>query len=143
MSYVPFTPVGEALYALFQDATLLALLSATGVVGDVPEDPIFPFLWYELLETQQLGGFGTKPGTKALPEIEVRLHAFSDYAGGLKLNAILARAIQLLADPPTVAGYSAWAVFHDRTVPAQDAEMDGVKVKEAVSLHRLYVEESA
>lgn len=141
MSYLALGPVGEALFAVLQDATLLALLGDTGPVGDIPEDPTYPFLWYEVQETQQHGGFGTKPGVGQLPELDVRLHAFSDYGGGLKLQGILQRAIQLLADAPAVAGYSSWAIFYDRTVPAQDAELNGVKVKEAVAFFRLFVEE--
>jgi hypothetical protein len=136
----PLTAVGEALYALFQDATLVGLLGTTGAVSDVPQDPRYPFLWFEVLEPQQFGGFGTKPGLGTLPELEIRLHAFSQFGGMAECQAILARAIALLADPPALSGYASWAIFHDATLPIGDEELNGVKVKELVSMHRLYAE---
>jgi len=144
MSYtVPLEPVAEALYAVFQDATLLALL-AGGAHSDLPQDPTYPCLWFELRENGQYGGFGTKPGDDTLPELELRVHVFSPYQGGREAQRAMTRAIQLIADPPTDTSerYYLWAIFHDQTIPIPDAEMNGVKVHELVSIHRLYVEEA-
>lgn len=144
-TYSPIQPVSEALFAVFQDATLLAL-AIGGAQTDVPEDPTYPFLWFEVLEQDQRGGFGTKPGVGALPEIGLRLHAFdiaNSVEGWVTCQRIIARAKALVADPPTVSGYSSWAIFHDETHPLPDQILNGVKVKELVSMHRLYVEEQA
>ena len=138
----PLQPVADALYGvLLQDAALTALLSSTGVVDDIPQDPSYPFLWVEVQEPQQWGGFGTKPGIGVLPEIGIRLHVYSQFQGMAEAYGILTRAITLLADPPAVVGFSSWAIFHDTTITLPDEALNGVKVKEVVGVLRLYVEE--
>src|SRR5438046_7581385 len=102
-SYCLLAPVSEAVFGVLQgDATLSSLLPG-GVQTDVPEDPSYPFLWVEILEQQQFGGFGTKPGAGALPELEIRLHVFSQFPGWAQAQTIVARAIALVADPPAVS----------------------------------------
>lgn len=141
-SYTPLVPVSEAIYGvLVADATLQALIPG-GAQTDVPEDPTYPFLWIEILEQQQFGGFGTKPGLHTLPELAVRFHAFSQFRGMAECHVIIARVLALMADPPVVAGHGSWAIFHDQTLPLPNQELNGVKVQEMVSMHRLYVEEN-
>lgn len=146
-TYSSLEPVSEALYALFQDAALLAL-AAGGVQTSVPEEPTYPFLWFEVLEQDQRGGFGTKPGDGALPEIGIRLHAFtleSHQEGWVPCQRIIARAMALLFedDALTIAGYRVCGTvpFHDDVLPFSDQVLNGVKVKELVAMHRLYIEE--
>ena len=50
------------------------------------------------------------------------------------------KVIELLADPPSVTGYSSWAIFHDETQNLGDQIVAGLKVKELVAMFRLYVE---
>lgn len=141
MAFTPLSPVAEAVYGVLQDPAL-GTLAPGGVWGDVPQNPTFPFVWFEVSEDQQHGGFGTKPGRGALPEIDLRLHVFQGNYGTMRdAEAAMARAIELLADPPAVTGYSSWAIFHDQTIPLPDAELNGVKVLELVARFRLFVEE--
>lgn len=144
-TYTPIDVVAEAIYGLLSsDATLLAL-AVGGVFTDVPPSPSFPFLWIEVLESQQLGGFGTKPGQGALPEIEIRLHVFSEYQGMGELAKIVRQAMALLYvdNAIVVTGYKVCGTvpFHDGAIPLNDELLSGIKVKELVSRHRLYIEE--
>jgi hypothetical protein len=141
-SFCPLGPVAEAVYGVLVLDPGLMTLAPGGVFGDVPQDPTYPFVWFEVMEDQQHGGFGTKPGRSALPEIDLRIHVFQGDNGTMRdAEAVMARAIELLADPPTVAGYASCAIFHDQTIPLPDEELNGVKVKELVARFRLYVEE--
>jgi hypothetical protein len=150
VTYVtPLQPLSEAIYGVLQSTALLALLSsdpAGGVQTDIPENPVFPFLWVELIETRQRGGFGTKPGTKTLPEIEVRLHVYSQFAGDAEAHGILSQAIADLSvtDALVVTGYRMCTTepFHDSTITSRDELLNNIKVHEYISSHRIYVEET-
>jgi hypothetical protein len=144
-TFSPLAPVGDAVFARLQDATLDAMAPG-GVHTDVPPDPGYPFVWVEVFEDTQLGGLGTKPGTGALPEIDLRLHVFqSDHGTMRDAQLVMARVLFLFFDdtqpPLAVDGYATCAIFHDRTVPLPDEEINGVKVRELVAMCRLYVEE--
>lgn len=142
MTYAcPLLPVSVAVYRVLQDAAFAALCPG-GVFDSVPQAPSYPFLLYEVTETQQRGGLGTKPGVGTLPEIEIRLHVYSTAGGFRECQQILGKAIALLADPPTVSGYASWAIFHDQTIPLPDEQIIGVTVQELVALLRLYVQEN-
>jgi len=144
-TYSPLGPVSACFYGLLSSDQALNTLLAGGVRTDVPESPQFDFLWIEVLESQQFGGLGTKPGVGALPEVEIRLHVFSAYAGATNAHAAIARAIALVSatDVLVVNGYkvAGQEPFHDATLPLHDQELNGVKCRELVSMHRLYVEE--
>jgi len=137
-SYSALSPVSAGVYAVLNVAALLALAPG-GVGDDVAQGTGYPFVLVEVNETA-MGGFGTKPGLKTLPEIDLRVHVFSTYQGWSEAQAVMGTVLQLLADPPTVTGYSSWAIFHDDTIALADQEVAGVKVKELVALFRLYVE---
>jgi hypothetical protein len=139
-SYTPLSPVSAAIFAALNVAAVTSLAPG-GVADDIAQASAFPFVLYTVSEAQQLGGFGTKPGAGALPEIEVQIHVFSEYGGFAEAQAVMAQVLKLLADPPAVAGYSSWAIFHDSTTPFSDQIVGGVKVKELVAMLRLYVEE--
>lgn len=145
MTYVtPLQPLSEAIFGVLQDATLLALLPG-GVQTDIPENPSFPLLWVELIESAQRGGFGTKPGTHTLPEIEIRLHLYSQFEGMSEAHGILSQAIAVLSatNALVVTGYRVCSTepFHDSTMPFRDELLNNIKVHEFVSSHRIYLEE--
>lgn len=133
------TPVGAAVFAVLQDA---ALQSASGgrVYGDVPEDPIFPFVLYETDE-RDIRGFGTG----GLPEVTLRTHVYSTSRSKAEPNAINRQVVALLKDAElTIAGYDqCGTVFYDDTLSFPDEELDGVKCHEIVSNFRVYCEEMA
>ena len=146
----PLTAVGDAVYgALVADATLAGLVPG-GVQTDVPENPAYVFLWIELLEDDQHGGFGTRPGHGAMPGLELRLHAFQGQYGTMRdAQVAIARAIEVVtaADgtgAPTLAvdGYKVDQVVYEQTIQLPDEELNGVKVKELVARLRLIVEEA-
>jgi hypothetical protein len=43
-----------------------------------------------------VGGFGTKPGRKQLPQVDVRLHAFAQYDGAKAAQAVIDAALGAL-----------------------------------------------
>ncbi|HUU84185.1 MAG TPA: hypothetical protein VM243_11845 [Phycisphaerae bacterium] len=141
-SYCPLASVGDAVVqALAQDATLAALAPG-GVATDVDESPTFPFVLVEVLHAGDLGGFGTKPGLGAVPDMELRLHVFQGEHGTLRnAQIVIARAVAVMADPPAVSGYGRIGIFHESTIPLADQELRGVKVFEIVASFRLLIEE--
>lgn len=138
MAALSLQPVSQAVYArLRSDSTLLAALPG-GIRDDVPQTPTYPFLWYEVQE-RDIRGFGTG----GLPEVELRLHVFSTYAGLQDAQTAMRLAIARLKDVAlTVTGYAFCGhVFYDETILLSEEVINGVKVRELVSAFRLYVEE--
>jgi hypothetical protein len=147
MPYIfPLTAVGDAVYALFQDAALTALTPG-GVHTDVPPDPSYPFLWFELRHDGNHGGLGTRPGRGSVPEVLVRLHVFqSEYGTMRDAQGVMARAIELLFEGPplVVDGYTVCSGIplpEIETIPLPDEELNGIKVLELVTNTTLIVEE--
>lgn len=147
-SYLPLQPMAEGLMAVLGvDATLRGLMGQGWIGTDLPQDPVFPCLWIEIWNAEQAGGFGTRPGSGALPLLTVRFHVFSTYRGWTEANGIMARVLALVAAPGAlaVAGYTVCGDegFHDAVTPLPDEALNGVKCKELVSEHRWFVEEQA
>lgn len=150
MAYVlPLTAVGDAVFALFQ-ATALTDLLPGGVQTDVPPDPLYPFLWIEILQNGNYGGLGTRPGRGSMPGITLRLHVFqSNYGTARDAQLVAAKAIALLFDdtqPLVLDGYtlcSGQPLPDVETIPLADEELNGVKVKELVTNIDLILEEAA
>jgi hypothetical protein len=151
MAYqLPLTAVGDAAYALFQDPTLQAL-TATRVFTDVPENPDYPFLWFEVLHQANEGGLGTQPGRGSMPHVTLRLHVFQGEGGAARdAQLVMARAIQLLfpADDATASltldGYTLCSnrpLPEIETIPLADEELNGVKVQELVTNVDLVLDE--
>ena len=139
-SYSALSPVSAAVYTVLNVAALTAI--APGSVGDdIAQGTGYPFVLYEVHE-RAIGGFGTKPGLGQLPEIDLRVHVFSQFQGFSNAQAVMSQVIALLtAAAPTVTGYASWAIFHDETLNLGDQIVAGKNVKELVALFRLYVEE--
>lgn len=136
MSHLSLSPVAAGVYTVLNVAAVTDL-AVGGVHDDVPQDPTFPFVWYEVQE-EEARGFGTG----GLPEVDLRVHAFSQYAGMKEAQDIIRECVELLRDGSvTVAGYSHWATFYDRTIPLANEVLNGVKVKELVAQFRMFVEE--
>jgi len=150
MAYVlPLTAAGDAVYALFQDAALQAL-ALGGVHSDVPPDPTFPFLWFEVLHGSNYGGLGTRPGRGSMPGLQLRLHVFQgDYGTMRDAQVVMTRAIALLFDdsvPLVVENYtvcSGQPLPEIETIPLADESLNGVKVKELVTTLDLILQEAA
>jgi len=139
--YSALSPVAAAVFTALNVAALTAIAPG-GVCDDVAQSTAYPFVLFEVHEST-VHGMGTKPGLGQLPAIDLRVHVFSQFEGYSEAQAVIAKAIQLLVDPPTVSGFASWAIFHDETVNLGDQIVAGKKVKELVALFRLYVEEGA
>jgi hypothetical protein len=137
-SYSALSPVSVGIFAVLNVAGLTALATG-GVCDDVAQNTGYPFVLYEVHE-RAIGGFGTKPGTKQLAEIDLMVHVFSQFQGMSEAQSVMDKVIELLKDAPAVTGYSSWAIFHDETLNLGDQDVGGVKVKELVARFRLYVE---
>lgn len=138
MADLALEPVAEALFTLLQDDDLLEALPG-GWHDDVPQQPTYPFGWYELRERDIRG-----LGTGGLPEIELRTHIFSEYAGLTEARTAARLTVAVLKDVAlTVTGYSMCGhIFYDETIPLSDQELNGIKCHEIVSMFRIYVEEA-
>ena len=137
--YSALSPVSAAVYTALNVAALTDLAPG-GVGDDIAQLSSYPSVLYEVDESN-LGGLGTKPGTGRTMEIGLRLHVFSTYQGFSEAQAVMKKAIELLADAPAVTGYGSWAIFHDDTVPLAAELIAGVKINELVGLFRIYVTE--
>lgn len=144
-TYSGLSPVSAGLFSALNVATVTAL--ATGGIGDdIAQGTGFPFLLFVVSETP-VGGFGTKPGLKQFPKVDVRLHAFTQYDGGKAAQLIIDAALGALFlafDPSsptvTISGYATCSLFHDETSEPFDSLIAGLKVKEVVARLRFYAE---
>lgn len=140
-SYSALDPVTVAVYNALNVAALLALAPG-GVGDDIAQLTVYPNVLIEVSE-HTVGGLGTKAGTgKRTLDIDLRLHVFSQYAGFLEAQQVMAKCIELLADAPAVTGYGSWAIFHDDTVPLPGTLIAGARANELVGMFRLYVSEA-
>ena len=138
MATLALSPVSVAVYGALHVAGLTALATG-GIYDDVPQAPTFPFVWYEVSERDQRGF-----GTGGLPEVTLRVHAFSTYAGAAQVQSLIAKVVELPKDVSlTVTGYRACgSVFYDETSEIFDELLNGVKVKEQVAHFRIFVEQA-
>lgn len=137
MAYLALSPVSAAVYAVLNVAAVTNLATG-GVVDDIPQKPSFPLVFIEVLE-RDIRGFGGG----GFPEVELRVHVYTQAEGMKDGQAITQQVIALLRDATlTVSGYTqAGKVFYDETVPLPNEQIHGVKVQELVSTFRIYVEE--
>jgi hypothetical protein len=139
MPYLSLSPLSTALYALLNVAGLNALVGSR-IYDDIPRNPTYPLVWFEVQEPRDLRGFGAG----GMPEVNIRVHALTQYQGEKQGQAILAKVIELLKDKTlTVTGYQqAGQVFYDETAVLKDQEIEGVKVQENVAIFRTYLNEA-
>lgn len=142
MAYLSLNPVSTGVATLLTVSGLTDLVS-TRIYDDVPQAAVFPFVWYEVRELNDVRGFGTG----GFPEVELRVHAFSssdDYNGLAQLHGITAKAIELLRDQfLELSGYTqAGRIFYDDTSQPLNEIISGVKCREMVARFRIYAEES-
>lgn len=138
MAYLSLAPVSAAVYGKLNVSALTSLCA--GVYDHIPQGTAYPMVWYEVREPQDVRGFGTS----GLPEVELRVHVFSTYAGSNEAQTIAAKVIELLRDQAlTVTGYNhCGRVFYDGTPDLGMQDINGVIVRELVPLFRIYVEEA-
>lgn len=140
-AFCSLSPVSAAVFAALNVPALTALAPG-GVWDQLPQGTALPCVLLEAQEVQQLGGFGTRPGAGAIPELELRIHVFSQYEGFKQAQTVMAKVLELL--PPgalAVTGYRSHGPFHEETVPLPDEVVAGVRVNELVARFHLYVEE--
>lgn len=138
-SYSALSPVSAGVYTVLNVAALTALAPG-GVGDDIAQGTGYPFVLVEV-HAKAAGGFGTKPGSGQLSEVDLLVHVFSQFDGLSEAQTVMDKVIQLLtAAAPAVTGYSSWAIFWDETVNLGDQIVAGLKVKELVARFRLFVE---
>lgn len=151
MACLSLDPVSAALYSTLNVTSLQAL--APGGIGDhigqrVPaaDGSFATFVLFEVAEDAQLGGFGTKPGQGALPQVSLRVHVFFAGSSLVPGQQAMAEVIRLLSasNALSVSGYTVCGTepFYDQTKNLGQQLVAGVEVTELVSLWRLYVEEA-
>jgi hypothetical protein len=140
VAFSALSAVSQGIYTVLNVPAFLALAR----FGDaIPQATQFPFLLVDVDE-HFMGGMGTKPGASgALYKVNLALHAYgqgSTTEGPMKqCQTVIAKAIELLTDPPAVSGFASCAIFHDETIKIGDETVGGQLVKEVVTQHRLMV----
>lgn len=139
MAYLSLAPVSIGVRAAL-NVGAMNLLVGTRIYEAVPQNPTFPFIFYEVREIRDLRGFGTG----GLPEVELRVHAFSRIEAMSEAQSIIQKVIELLRDQAiSVTGHTqAGRVFYDETVPLANEVINGVACRELVASFRIYVEEA-
>lgn len=138
MASLALNPVAAAVYtALNVEAVTNKAIG--GVHDDLPQTVTLPCVLFSVHE-RPAGGFGTV----ALPEIDLRVHVYSQYAGWKEAHAVMQQVILKLKDRAlTVSGYTqAGLVFYDGTQSVGESMIRGVKCKELMAMFRVYVEEA-
>lgn len=139
MAYLSLAAVSIGVRAAL-NVTAMNTLVSSRIYETVPQKPTFPFIFYEVRESRDLRGLGTG----GLPEVELRVHAFSEIETMAEAQTIIQKAIELLRDQAvTVTGYTqAGRVFYDETMPLSSEVIQGVACREVVAMFRIYVEEA-
>lgn len=137
MAFLALEPVSAAVYGLLNVAALQALAGG-GIYDAAPAGVGFPFVTYEVQEEEQRGF-----GGGGLPEVQLRVRAYSKHEGMQEAQRIIAKVIGLLKDQAlTVAGYTQCGrVFYDRATPIAKSVVQGIECRELVADFRIYVEE--
>lgn len=137
MAYLSLSPVSVGVFNALNVAGLTALVGSR-IYDDIPQAPTYPCVWFDVSERDARG-----LGTGALPEIDLRVHVLSTYAGNKEAQAILQKCVELLKDTTlTVTGYTFCGhVFYDETTTVGYVDVNGVKVREVVGYFRCYVQE--
>jgi hypothetical protein len=144
MTASALAPVSAAVFAALNVAALLAL--APGGVSDaIPQPATYPLVFFEVSTSKQLGGFGTYPGHKDVPECELRIHVFSAQPNVSEAQGIVNAALGLIYVPGalSVAGYTVCAnqpMTDVQILNLGDQVIANVVVHEEVAIVRLIVE---
>jgi len=133
-------PVSDAVYTLLQaDQTLVGIVGG-GIWDVVPENPGYPFVWYEVGRPIDARGFGAG----SLPQLDVRTHTYTVGGSMLEAFAINNRIIMALADQLLPIDPTAWKpaglILSEAEVVLPDEQLRGIPVHEVVAMFRLYVE---
>jgi Protein of unknown function (DUF3168) len=139
-SFSALAPASAGIYTALNVAALTALVPG-GVADVFIPGTAFPCVLFEVSDNKQWGGMGTQPGRGQLPELDVRVHVFTQDQNLSNAQQIIAKCIELLATPPAVALYGSWAIFHDQTLDMGDQVVANVTVHEIVAIFRLYCEQ--
>lgn len=134
------SPIAAAVFTKLNVASMTALVGSR-IYDDVPRSPTYPFVWIETFSPSDRRGFGTG----GMPEVLIRVHAFSTYQGEKEAQTIIGKAVDLLRDQAiSASGYEqAGLVFNDEPdLNLQDQAIEGVKVQERVALFRTYMKET-
>jgi len=137
MSLTAANPLGESIFGVLQDATLQAAIGGR-CYDSIPQDTPRPLVLIEIAGESDVRGLGTGN----MPQVDVRLHTFSDEGSGAEASEINRQIVTLLKDAAlTVTGFAqcGTVVYHE-TQAFPSEELHGVKVHEVVSLYTVWVE---
>lgn len=127
-------PVTEAVFTALQDTTFQTAIG-NRLSADIQEDTARPYVWIEIFDETDARGLGAGD----MPEVDLRVHVFSDVHSVSEGNELARQVKALLKDQVlTITGYQQCGkVFYDRTVPLPNQEVHGVKVHEVVVMCRV------
>lgn len=138
--YSALGPVAQAVFHVLITNSTLTALAVGGIYDELPQNPTYPCVSYEVSATEQRG-----LGTGSLPEVELRTHVFSVYGGlteAREIDRLIIGTLRDVALPVDATLYRTCGLaFWDTTTPLPAVELNGVPVHELVSIFRVYVEE--
>lgn len=136
-SYSPLSPVSVGIYTAL-NVPALTDLAPGGVNSAISAGTTRPYVVFTLTKERELGGFGTWPGHGDMPELRLRISAFTDQPNVSQGQHIIEKAVELLFQPGalTVTGYT---VPDQRPLPevlfpwGGDTDLAGLIVHEEVA----------
>jgi len=130
-------PASEAVYTLL-NVTAMTNLATGGVYQDVPQDTAFPYLAFEVRETDTNGTLG-----QIFYQVGVDVHVWSQYEGNQEADRIVSKAVELMTyQTPSMSNFTAILIVHDGSNAFPDLDINGVATKHLVSEFTMTVSEN-
>ena len=130
-------PVSEAVYAALNVSGLTSLVG--GLHESVPQSPTYPFVWWQLRETDTTGTF-----TQVFKTCDLSVHCFSTYQGSQEAQQVISKVVELLRGASlSPTAHTALIVTHEGTrAMADKRSASGELVKHLVAEFELLVSEN-
>jgi hypothetical protein len=128
-------PVMSGVFDLLQDQTLQAAIGGR-LFDELPENVPRPCVLIEVLSETDIRGLGQGD----LPEVDLRVHVFSDLGSIVEAQELNRQVKAILKDAAiTIAGYAqAGLIVYHQTIALPNQTLQGVLVHEIVSLFTVW-----
>ena len=129
-------PVSEAVYGLL-NVSAMTTLATGGVFQDVPQDTAFPYVAYELTESDTAGTLG-----QIFYQMGLDVHVWSQYEGNQQAERIISKAVELLTfQTPAMTNFTTLLITHDGSNSFPDLDINGVATKHLLAEFTVIVSE--
>jgi len=124
------TAIARAIHAVLSNSTAVQDVLGTPprLYDSAPEDPVFPYLSYGTLKSEDIGGDETH-----LTSHQITLHLWSRYAGRAEILQLLETLKTVLNDQANLASF----IFEETLVSASVLYSDVMRASDARTQHGL------